>query len=223
MTDQGYRRKEAWVPTPRPEWVKTLNEQASHLDMASIVPLDCQSLIDQAVRNSGLSDFGDDEWLGHFKVLMTAIEEEANLHFAGRILTRYEFVRYLEIRLGLVEWLKREPTILDETIDRPLIITGFGRSGTTILYEVLSQDPRFRVPLKWEALFPVPPPETASYHSDPRIARTEGINSFQWRASSWCISPFCRRCSPSVSRCPPMCATWNPRTWVTASSGRKSS
>lgn len=182
MTDdsQGaFRRKEAWVPTPRPEWVKILNEQASHLDMASVVPLDFQSLIDQAVRNSGLTDFGDDAWLGHFKVLMTSIEEEANLHFAGRILTRYEFVRYLEIRLSLVDWLKREPAILDQTIDRPVIITGFGRSGTTILYEVLSQDPQFRVPLKWEALFPVPPPETASYHSDPRITRTEGINSFQ--------------------------------------------
>src|SRR5690606_41644821 len=95
-----------------------------------------------------------------------SIEEEANLHFAGRILTRYEFVRYLEIRLSLVDWLKREPAILDQTIDRPVIITGFGRSGTTILYEVLSQDPQFRVLLKWEALFPVPPPRSEEHTSE---------------------------------------------------------
>jgi len=178
MTDQDYQRKAKWVPTPRPEWVQTLNQQARHLDMAGIVPLDHQSLIAQAVKNTGLDDFGDDQWLEHFKVLMAAIETEANLHFAGRVLTRYEFVRYLEIRLNLVDWLKREPAIEDETVDRPIFITGFGRSGTTILYEVLAQDPRFRVPLKWEALFPFPPPETSSYANDPRIQLTEHVNHF---------------------------------------------
>lgn len=178
MTEQDDKRKEQWAPTPRPDWVKTLNDHAVHLDMTSVVPLDSQSLIAQAVKNTGLDDFGDEEWLGHFQVLMDSIENEASLNFTGRILTRSEFVCYLEARLQIVDWLKKAPEILDEEIDRPVFITGYARSGTTILYEVLSQDSRFRVPLKWESLFPCPPPESTTYDSDPRIADANKINDF---------------------------------------------
>lgn len=178
MIDGNFIRKEKWAPAPRPQWVQTLNEQAAHLDMASVVPLDCQSLIDQAVKNTGLDDFGDRQWLEHFQVLTLSIEKEANLHFAGRMLTRSEFVRYLQARLQIVNWLKRAPDIFEEVIDRPIFITGYGRSGTTILYEMLSQDPQFRVPLKWESLFPCPPPESATYGKDFRITLAEKINDF---------------------------------------------
>lgn len=178
MTDKAYQRKEKWTPTPRPQWVKTLNEQAASLDVASVVPLDSQSLIAQAIKNTGLEDFGDEEWLDHFQVLMDSIEKEANLHFTGRILTRAEFLCYLEARLQITDWLKKAPEIHNEVIDRPVFITGYARSGTTILYEVLSQDPRFRVPLKWESLFPCPPPQTASFDTDPRIAAANKVNDF---------------------------------------------
>src|SRR6202000_3568251 len=63
-----------------------------------------------------------------------------------------------------------------EGIDRPVFITGYSRSGTTILFEVLSQDPQFRVAQKWELLFPVPSPEQATYDSDPRIEKASGLN-----------------------------------------------
>jgi len=54
-----------------------------------------------------------------------------------------------------------------------LVITGLPRSCTTILHELIRQDPSNRVPLTWEARYPSPPPEAASYESDPRIAETE--------------------------------------------------
>src|SRR3546814_2807847 len=68
----------------------------------------------------------------------------------------------------LVEWYRKHPQIQDEAVDRPVFITGYGRSGTTILFEILSQDPQFRVARKWEGLFPCPPPEEESYTTDPR-------------------------------------------------------
>jgi hypothetical protein len=58
-----------------------------------------------------------------------------------------------------------------------VFITGYGRSGTTILFEVLSRDPQFRAARKWESLFPCPPPEAATYESDPRIRRAEDFNT----------------------------------------------
>ena len=44
-----------------------------------------------------------------------------------------------------------------------------GRSGTTVLHELLALDPQFRVTQTWEVDHPFPPPETATYTSDPRI------------------------------------------------------
>ena len=51
----------------------------------------------------------------------------------------------------------------------PIVIVGQARTGTTILYDLLAQDPATRAPLTWEVDRPVPPPETATYLTDPRI------------------------------------------------------
>lgn len=178
MNNNSYDRRKNWSPIPRPEWVTTMNQQAAVLDLPSLIPLTVDSLLQQAVDNTGLTDFGDDDWLPHFQALMDAIDKEANLHVAGRMLTRSEFVRYLEARLAIVDYYKQHPTVNDEVIDKPIIILGYGRSGTTILFELLSQDPQFRVAKKWESLFPCPPPEEASYLTDARIEKTQQISEF---------------------------------------------
>jgi hypothetical protein len=49
------------------------------------------------------------------------------------------------------------------------VIVGQPRTGTTILYALLAQDPGLRAPLTWEVDLPLPPPETATYDTDPRI------------------------------------------------------
>jgi Sulfotransferase family len=51
-----------------------------------------------------------------------------------------------------------------------MMIVGSGRSGTSALQNLLSFDPDSGTPKHWEALFPCPPPEAATYHTDPRIA-----------------------------------------------------
>lgn len=175
MADDVYDRREVFTPAPRPAWMAKLNALGEGLDIRGIVPLTPESLMQQARADTGLEDFGDDPWLEPFTVLMRAIENEADLHLAGRILTRAEFLLYLEARLRIVDWFARHPETADEEIDRPVFITGYGRSGTTILFEVLSQDPQFRTALKWEAQFPVPPPEPATYRTDPRIAKAQKV------------------------------------------------
>ena len=175
MAEPTYDRRETFTPAPRPEWMKTLNELGEGLDIRGVVPLTPQSLMQQAMENTGLADFGDDDWLEPFTILMTAIDDEADLHLAGRLLTRTEFLTYLEARLRIVDWYRTHPETDQETIDQPVFITGYGRSGTTILFEVLSQDPQFRVALKWEAARPVPPPEASTYLTDPRIAKAENV------------------------------------------------
>ncbi|MHA7838124.1 MAG: sulfotransferase family protein, partial [bacterium] len=172
---RGYDRRQGWRPQPRPEWVARLNEEGRLLNTASIVPLDESSLLAEARSNTGLHDFGDDGWIDHFRVLIRAIEEEAGLHFMGRILTRSELVQYLETRLRIQDWYRRFPEIDEQVIHEPVMILGHGRTGTTILHEVLAQDPQFRVVKRWEAMFPCPPPETATYETDPRIERAHRL------------------------------------------------
>jgi hypothetical protein len=172
----AHDRHGAYTPAPRPAWIQKLNEVGRGLDLASLVPLHAASLLRQAEANTGLSDFGSDDWREPFSILTASIDAEAELNLAGRLLTRTEYLIYLEARLRIVEEYRRHPQIHTEVIDRPVLITGYGRSGTTILFEVLAKDPQFRVALKWESLFPVPVPQAATYRTDPRIARAENVN-----------------------------------------------
>jgi hypothetical protein len=169
----SFDRRIAWQPKPRPAWLAQFNGFENALDIKGIVPLDEESLLRTARANTGLDDFGDDIWIRHFRVLIDLVEKEAKLNFFGRILTRSDFLIYLEQRLRITDYYKRFPEIEDEVIKEPIFIIGFGRSGTTILHEVLSTDPQFRSVRRWEALFPCPPPEAATYETDPRAVRAQ--------------------------------------------------
>ena len=56
-----------------------------------------------------------------------------------------------------------------------MFIIGFPRTGTTILHDILAQDPDSRAPITWETMFPSPPPEAATFATDPRIALCAAI------------------------------------------------
>ncbi len=158
----------------RPAWVEDLNTIGGNLGGAAhVVALDAASLLEAATTQTGLDDFGDESWREPFGVLTEAIEAEANLNLVGRILTRSELLRALQNRLRIVDTWKRHPEILDAPLERPVVITGTGRSGTSILHELLAQDPRNRTPRAWEVMYSVPPPETATYAADSRIERAD--------------------------------------------------
>lgn len=171
--DDRHDRRTLWQMPPRPDWLARVNALGATMDGPAVVPLDEHSLLDAARRNTGLDDFGDTEWIGHFRRLIRAFDEEAKLNFFGRILTRSDLLVYLEARLRVTEAYKRHPEIDAEKITEPVFILGFGRSGTTILHETLSKDPQFRSVRMWEALWPWPAPEESSYEIDPRIARAQ--------------------------------------------------
>ncbi len=171
--------KGAWTPPPRPDWVQQVIDEGRHMDIRSLVPLQAEELMATARRNTGFEDFGSDEWLQGFHVFLKALDEEADLHLLGRLMTRSDILRWLEARLGLEAAYAQHPAINDEVIAQPVIVTGLPRAGTSILFELLAQDSQFGSPRNWEMMFPYPPPESASYHSDPRIARCQHLVT-QW-------------------------------------------
>ena len=162
-------------PSPvRPAWVDGVNALGANLGGAEhLVALDADSLLAAARAATGLDDFGDDGWREPFAVLTDALAREAKLNTVGRLLTRAELVRVLANRLRLVDLWKREPEILAGQVRAPIFIVGTARSGTSILHEVLAQDPRLRSPATWEIFYSVPPPEAATCATDARIAGTD--------------------------------------------------
>ena len=163
--------------TTRPDWVRRINVMADSVGGAEhIVPLDVEELVARAQSITGLSDFGDfdGDWRGRLDAMVTAIEAEARLSVIGRLQTRQEILRCLQTRLFMTEKLRLHPEILDEVIEAPIIVTGQGRSGTSILFELLSLDPDARSIAAWEATNPVPQSEDVAE----LMARTECEQEF---------------------------------------------
>jgi hypothetical protein len=135
--------------------------------------IDVHQIVDQAQRATGLDDFGPDTWREGAGRLIDELNGRAALHEVGSIVASTEIAGYLTNRLRIVDWVKRNPEIRDRDIRPPIVILGQPRTGTTILFGVLAQDPANRVPLTWEVDQPWPPPETATYETDPRIGEVQ--------------------------------------------------
>ncbi|MDX1734923.1 MAG: sulfotransferase, partial [Halioglobus sp.] len=135
--------------------------------------LDAQRLLQQACDGTGLDDFGSDHFLAGYRVLLDSLAAEAELSPLGVIIARQEILMALGNRLQLIDYHRRYSEIGEADIREPIFIIGQGRSGTTIMHELLALDPQLRVPLTWEVDHPFPPPESATYDSDPRIALTQ--------------------------------------------------
>ncbi|HUL23243.1 MAG TPA: sulfotransferase [Thermodesulfobacteriota bacterium] len=129
-----------------------------------------KDLLDVARRQTGLADFGDTSFLEPLRHLIESLEAEARLNPVGRLATRHDLTHLLVNRLQMEEDRKQNPGIAEEKIRCPIIITGLPRTGTTLLHSLLALDPANRVPLTWETMYPSPPPETATHHTDRRIA-----------------------------------------------------
>jgi Sulfotransferase family len=170
-------RRERWTAPPRPDWLERMNAEGGHFDLRTVVPLDADSLVSAARANTGLEDFGEEDWREPFEILVKSLDTESELTLMGRLMTRSDLVITLEARLRIEAAFKEHPEIADEQISAPLIIVGQGRSGTSVLQNVLAADPNNGTVRNWEALFPCPPPEAASYDSDPRIVRADGLTT----------------------------------------------
>jgi hypothetical protein len=137
--------------------------------------LDADRLVSTAHDATGLDDFGANEWREGLERLVDSLRGEGRLHELGEQIAAGELTEYLTTRLGIVEWRKRHPEISEVDVVPPIVIVGQARTGTTILHDLLAQDHANRVPLTWEVDRPLPPPETATYDTDPRIAASQEL------------------------------------------------
>jgi hypothetical protein len=130
-------------------------------------------LIDAACTRTGLDDFGVDTWWEGLDVLVRSTNDDAALSDMGEQVVAEQLVGYLVNRLEVEYWYRQHPEIDDQEIVAPLFGLSLPRTGSTALSFLLALDPARRSLRTWEAQRPCPPPETATEHTDPRIADTQ--------------------------------------------------
>jgi hypothetical protein len=143
------------VTTDYPDVVRRLIAAGPNVGGAEyLVSLDPDDIIAAAISATGLDDFGEPTWEEPFRKLLAALQAEAKLHVVGRLMCRNDVLRHLQTRLRVIDAVKRDPSITEEEVVTPVVITGPARSGTTILQELLALDPALQGPLAWRMAHP---------------------------------------------------------------------
>jgi hypothetical protein len=141
--------------------------------------LNPNALLTAATERSGLDDFGDPAFRERLDVLCTALRDEAGLSDTGVGIVFEQLVGNLVNRLRLEALIADHPEIEGIEIERPIIICGLPRTGTTHLHNLLAADPALRYLPYWESLEPVPGPgeDTPAPRRDRCAAGLELVNT----------------------------------------------
>jgi hypothetical protein len=145
------------------------------------VTLSVDAVLSKAVKETGLSDFGKEDFKVRLAIWLSAVDSNPNMYQVGRYSFFADCLRYAKARLRIEDALKRHPEILDEKIVAPIIVVGLPRSGTTHLLNLISADTRLRSLPLWESYEPVPASEdigVAAGGKDRRFQRVQEI----WQA-----------------------------------------
>ncbi|MDQ3974457.1 MAG: sulfotransferase [Actinomycetota bacterium] len=111
----------------------------------------------QAEELAGHGDWGDRAFTEPLGLLVESCRATGRLNAVGWRVLRGVLLRHLRNRLYVQAYLKRRPEAAQRSLGSPVVITGLPRTGTSLLHNLLAQDPRHRFLRLWEALHPVPP------------------------------------------------------------------
>ena len=122
-------------------------------------------LAEASARAGGLEDLadGDGAFTEGLARFVDSLHADARLNETGELIARERALLHTVNRLQYVADRARIPEIEQQRIDTPVFIIGMPRTGTSILHDILAQDPANRAPLTWEVMFPSPPPAAETF------------------------------------------------------------
>jgi Sulfotransferase family len=141
--------------------------------LAADCPLDADALHARATADTGLEDFGPDDYRERLDVYLAALHDIDDMHPPGVVNFFGQISQWLKNRLLLTDLLKRHPEIHDIELLPPVVIAGLPRTGTTHLHNLLAAAPTFRTLPYWESFEPFPLPAEMGVEPDPRAARMD--------------------------------------------------
>ena len=104
-----------------------------------------------------------------------AVDENPYISPIGRVLLRIKYGNHLKNRAETIAFYEKNRQFIEKIgkVKAPLIITGFPRTGTTLLHRLLSQDPNSRSPYTYELEKSTPPLRTnQNPMNDPRVKKS---------------------------------------------------
>ena len=118
-----------------------------------------------AMENTGFSDFGTDKsYLIGLRKLLEQQDEYCDLKVPIGYSLKLIFV--LEQRLKAEQRWKDDPEILDIKIEKPLVITGMVRTGSTAMQHLAAGDPNRQHLQYWMSQYPQPRPPRETWEDN---------------------------------------------------------
>jgi hypothetical protein len=141
-------------------------------------------LHDIAMEQTGLSDFGADaSYRTGLGVILEAMDDYCDLDELGLYAAPIKLVHMLKQRLLAEQAFKAQPAMLERAIEKPLLITGLVRTGSTALHYLMARDPNRQHLQFWLADNPMPRPERASWEQHPNFQATKASLDMMYEAS----------------------------------------
>jgi Sulfotransferase family len=141
--------------------------------LAADCPLDSDALHARAIADTGLDDFGPDDYRERLDVYLAALHDIDGMDGPGLVNFFGQLSQWLKNRLLLTDLVTRYPEIHDIELLPPVVIAGLPRTGTTHLHNLLAAAPAFRTLPYWESFEPFPLPSEVGVEPDPRAARMD--------------------------------------------------
>jgi hypothetical protein len=146
------------------------------------VPLTADAVLETALKKAkaeapegseALTDFGAMDFLERLQVQVQSVAEDKNLNQLGAMNAFNEWVLHAQNRLSLMRLWREDPSIASQAVDRPVIIAGLPRSGTTHLLNLMAADKRFNSLPLWELRRPAGTKVYERAEDDPRYTQCE--------------------------------------------------
>ncbi|MGI8776227.1 MAG: sulfotransferase family protein [Acidimicrobiales bacterium] len=159
------------------------------------------AVLEEAATRSGLWDWGDLEFTEPLRLFVESARRTGALNAVGRDVLHKVVIRHLRNRLSLQAFVKAHPEVRVAPVRRPVFITGLPRTGTTLLHNLMAQDPASRVLHFWEALRPFPPGSGAGGRSEETLV----AEAETWLQRLYALTPYFRAIHASTATGPEEC------------------
>lgn len=121
-----------------------------------------------AAQRTGLTEIDSDSWRDGLAIMLDELNSSAAFTPFGRERVLTDATDALGRRMQVHAYIQEHPEVLDAPVERPLIVLGMPRTGTTVISYLLDQDPARRSLLHWQCVHPIPPATTEALRTDAR-------------------------------------------------------
>jgi hypothetical protein len=127
-----------------------------------------EDIVRAAREATQLPDPDRDTWQEGLEILLRDHVRSGLLTERGEQMLKGRYVNALANRMRVDDHIRQHPEVLETPIQRPVIILGLVRTGTTVTSYLMDVDPANRSLLRWEANNVAPPAVPGAIRSDER-------------------------------------------------------